>query len=944
MPGKTEAVGFARIFGHQQRDQLKTGQTSLRNIQKKGQRWSADISDTYASDTSTDQDVGFWRKMARKVAALLQREQHCDDLNFKLLSAYTSSFLHRKDTPFSARAITLTPSTAANPDLPVELSTPLGFRIAAAMDLAGACKMDKSRAGTIGMRDDNNQINDKIITRLDYLVNLTPQRLAYEFIAEKKHLPNGYLDHVLIPSYMDKLTLEGRLSERAAAKKLNALLKERELNGDRGISFETLMDIRNGVDQIVEQQQRKIHKAEVANQLPKGVPLQQSKRGSVHTVTVAQVFRQGMATRQTVREHLIQELRRQGESREEARNKVVAALENLELGHGSMVGFRTFKKLCTTLSLYTDQPPKQLIVAYLGLVSQLRSHSSTSIEDVSNHLKSLGLEPNETFEIKTSAEKQLLVIARPQLDPPSPTLTYNCNEDELWLIKQQVDRSFAVRFTKDMANRILRYAGRNKSAIGVGIAAKLSTAVVTAALTGGIGGVTYLAAAIVTLPLMLGLNVVIGKGKEWWYSRKVGQYDKQFTAHSNDPDAEVILAPAEQRKAFHENLGKLTAERTLTDSFNAFLNLQNELKGLDKLKGRANLSAAEQIKFRRHQVLQQLRSSQLGEKFEDLDRLMVETMVDLSVFEQRFDQSFDQLWAPFATDGPNGMSESRRLKIFNEAANRIMSKKDNKLVKENNREWLKRLGKDLSGSARLSDKHLAEAFGDIKALEAKELRVHVAASNFNKAMHVGKSVVVHSAKVVGHFVFTTLTWHAGKYAKAGVSWLFKGILPNQGDLVPVPTAAVCVYWVVSFIGGKTMGRLNDYLNKVRINKIMKNRTDDSGQEVAFDSDVSTLTTEDWRAMRREAIKEITNFAKLMEQLRTEHDQLDSMLRKLKPSAKDQLDDKRLIERAELILRRKYLEHQIGELMTNVVGVFHREMIRGEWLQRQLLEDKELGLS
>ena len=275
------------------------------------------------------------------------------------------------------------------------------------------------------------------------------------------------------------------------------------------------------------------------------------------------------------------------------------------------------------------------------------------------------------------------------------------------------------------------------------------------------------------------------------------------------------------------------------------------MKDLEKLKGKADRSAADQIKFRKYQALQQLRSAQLGEKFKDFDRLIVETMNDLSIYEERFDQNFEQLWQPFSDSfsnrGRRGVSEMRRLKVFNEAANRLLSKKDNKIVKENNREWLKHLGKTLSGSGRVSDKHLAEAFGDIRALEAKELRIHIAASNFNKMMSATKSFVKHSAEVVGYFVFTTITWNLGKYAKAGLSWFMKGILPNRGDLVPVPTAAVCVYWVVSFVGGKTMELLNNYLNRTRVKKVKESRVDDNGCEVAFDSSVKDLGAEDWRA-------------------------------------------------------------------------------------------------
>ncbi|CAM3431936.1 hypothetical protein [Parendozoicomonas haliclonae] len=928
---KPAPVEFARIFSGEGKNPLRGGASQLRDISHSDGVWKAEVAPSPASRWAGHK-VNFLKRMARKLASLLHHD-HVADLDSKLHTAYTSTFLNEHGKALSHRTVSPVKDDTDSSEQACELSTPLGFRVAAAMDLAGICEMERRQKSQPGMKHKNSLVDEQVISQMDYLVNLTPQRLAYEFIAAKKSLPTGYLQRVLIPHYMDVLTLEGRYSERGASAALQILLKEKHLETEKDLTFEALMELRNCVEHLNRQHHRQVSSTQGVSHIPKGIPSSAVKAGSVGKVTVVQVLSEGMAPRQEIRDYLISELRRKGESREKSREEVVAALESRGIKPGSMLSLSQFRDICELLSLHHDHSSRQLITDYLGLVSQLKATHRPPSESALNAAQEAGLNGNEVFEVEGSGKKPLIVIQRPNLEPPSEEVSYTCNDDDLWLINEQVERSWVLRMTRDMANSILRKAMRSKTKISVTIASKLAAAAATGAVTGGIGGIVYLGSALLSAPLLIGVDTGFGLAKEWWYSRKVKKYDK-----SGEPSA------ADKRKCLYESLGHLVAERTITDGFNAFFNLKNELSGLSKLEGNARTSAADQIKFRRMQVLQQLRSSQLGDKFNDFGRLMTEAVTDISRFEEEFDQQFEELWRPFSGGKKAAISEERRFKIFNEASNRVLFRYKNKVVKEDQREWLKILVTSKKDSSRVSDIQMREAFGNFKALERKELRRHAVASAFNQLMKGSKLAAFHSVKVIGHFVFTNLTWNAGKVVKAGAMFVLKGILPNKVDLIPVPTAAACAYWIVSFIGGQTLERFNNYLNRVRLKKIIQSRQDSDEREKAYDSNLVKLDKEDWRAMRREAVEGVKKLADIMHKLRTEHDELNMALKKLKPSARDRIDDERLIQRAELILRRKYLEHQVQELLSGAVGTYYQETLRGEWLHREMVHDKDLGLA
>ena len=922
-------VRFDQIFGTEERTRLKEGAARVSDISKKGGNWKANIS----IPSWAGHKIGFLKKIVLRVVSFVRGQRHAPDLDYKLLSAYSYGFISQASASVTSRSAT---SHSGRTDLPPELDTPLGFRIATAMDLAGACKMQKGKNGQIGMKHGQGEVDDKVISQMDYLVNLNPHRLAYEFIVAKKRLPNGYIERVLIPHYMDRLTLEARIPEEEAGKIIAGHLESKGLDDDGDINFEALMDIRNSIDHQIKQKKRSVSSASPsAQKIPRGQKLTKELSGSVSQVTVAQVYEQGQASRQSVRDYLIQELRQKGASREKAREQVVAALETMGITHGSLLTAGQFQKLAGVLHLYDDHSPQQVVRDYLGLVSQLKvTASEPPSEECVNTLRGLGIKAEDEFIINDGQPETLVVIERPDLEPPAENITYTCNKDELWVIQKMVDLSYVIIFTKDMVNRLISFINRSKRVIAVHIASKLATAMVTGAVSGGIAGAIYLASAACAVPFLIGFDYGWGKVQEWWNSRKVKKYDS---------DGQPSLPG--KRESLYDGLVHLTSEQALTDSFNAFTSLKSDLKDLKKLEGNASRSAADQIKFRRHQVMQQLRSSQLGDGFKNFDRLMVEAVTDLSEYENTFDKKFKDLWKPFASTTKGAPSEEHRLEIFNKAADRVMSEYTTRVVHENHHEWLKKLVSDKKESHRRSDRYLFGAFRKIKALPLKEVHASAAASTFNKLVRGTKDAFSHSAKVVGHFLFTNTTWNAVDFLKAGYRWFLHGILPNKIDLIPIPTAAVCVYWIVSFLGGKSLEMMNNRLNRLRVKDVMNSRKDDEEREVAFDAKVKPLDAEDWRALRREAKGALTEFSEILTNLHKEHLRLDKDLKKLQASPKDVLDlnDEALVERAVIILRRKYLEQRIQELLSGAVGTFYQEIVRGDWQQRQMLQDKEADL-
>ena len=890
----------------------------------------------------------------------------------------------------------VSPATREKTARPADLKTPDGFHVAAAMELSGVLKMNHGRFGGIKIKSTCKKLNEVDLRRVDYFVNLNPHRLAFEFLALNKSVPNGFLERVLIPHYCGRLQQEAGFSELDAMSTVKSLLNLKELKSDSCVDLEPLMEMRNSIDQLVAGRTRDICSVKpLSPQIPKGSKLPSGSHGAVKKVTTSMVLEHGQVSRQTVRDYFIDELRKLGIPREKAREQVVMVLSQRGCeARASRISVVQFLNITRALRLEREHDQAEMIKVYLKLVD----HLNETVEAISSSqccriMKKAGLSPDETYVVKEGDKQSMQVISRPTLEPPKVESGYTCNEDELWLIQARVDRRYIVRFTKDIIARIGRYAARSKRKMAVDIAARLSAALTLGLMSGGIGGALYLVTSTISLSCLVVGDVIWGHVQYWWHGRRLQKHDSSENASGEVSDR--VMA----------SMGHMAGESALVDIFNAYANLEKDLKGLEELKHTSKLSAADQIKFRKCQIVQQLRSSQLGESFKDLDRFIVESMTMLSDLESQFEDGFEDLWKAFSIpkldeeneeqdhvttkehDDESGyesldeslfakstggqkralihpgsssvMTEGRRLEIFRNATQNLKSlplkaRGDSQnwlrqLVHNAKTTKLKKSGKDEKAWLNDSDKVLYEAFSDLKPLPPKELRISALMAKLNWVSCNSLEAAVHSVKVIGHLLWTNITFNAGRFVRAGFRWLIQDVLPRKIDLTPIPTVVACVYWIVTFVGMRSSETVNNMLNRIRTRKVVVSRKNELGEDLAFDAEVTKLTAADWRAMRSESQEGIREFVTTLKALRKEHAQLAQEVKKIrqeKAEADKQqfelraLSEEELVHRASLILRRKHLEQKLQEILSGSVGHFFQEAIRGELAHRQLLEDIE----
>ncbi|WP_281647819.1 hypothetical protein [Parendozoicomonas sp. Alg238-R29] len=980
---KTDRVSLSRIIGKEERNKLKGGQFRISDISGSSGDWMIKVTESswkgrVIGFLKYDYVKGYAKRAVNKLSSFLHTTNTID---YKLLAAYIDGFHTLTVQPPSSVRTVFSLKEAGVSGEGDELATPLGFRIASALDFAGACSLRKDKSGKVGLTKKRGDLDDETISHIDYLVNLSPVRLTYEFIADDRKFPNGYLDRVLIPFYVDRLVTEAGMTEADAIQYMKALQNTHGMLEEDNIDLEPMMEIRNAIDKLAEAHTRKVSTAcgGGGGHFPDGGSVLERDRlpRKVRKITVGRILDQGRAARGEVRDFLIRELRKKGETQEKAREMVVAALNSRGVEVGKTLSIDTFQELVGVLGLYDEERQGDIVRNYLNLVTLIDKTQKTTPGSRNLLLQQAGMKENEKFAVSEHNEL-LTVINPPALEAPSPDTTYTCDYDELWAIQAKVDRGWKLRWTKDMYKRIVRWIARNKRVVAVQATSKVVTAIVTGLMSGGIAGATYLGCAVLCLPVIIGAKFGLNKVQELWHRRKLWKYDE-----AGEPDH------ASKRDSFHSSIAHVVSEESLVDCYNSYFNLKEDLQGLKKLKAKANKSAREQIEYRRYQVMQQLRTAELGESYKDMGKMMVEVVTDISTFEQEFEKQFLTLWRPFSKTEKNRarkagepyMTDAEKAEIFNEAANRLLLKGTARVAQKNQTAWIKELVHSGAKDGRKSGKLLLRDLGRLKAPSKTDTHASAAVGRVNwLTSHAGEAAK-HTAKAVGHFVYTSIIMNASKILKAGALWIMTGILPRQVDVLPVPTAAVGTYWISSFIGGQTLNLINNCRNRLRVKKIIKSRrkplspeeaerqaADDAreksktkrikekvtkvlgihkerlGEQVTFDAKVDELGPEDFRALRSEGCEHLKQIPRVLKKLRAAHDSLNKDVEALTDPQAMFVDKKeQLIKTATLILERKYLEQQMQELMSGSVGTFYEETIRGEWLRRQEVDDLGHGV-
>ena len=714
-----------------------------------------------------------------------------------------------------------------------------------------------------------------------------------------------------------------------ARRRVSTLLAEKGLSDDRSIDLEPLMEIRNALDYEIQcspnRPEREALQADLTS-LYSPHNHNSTAPSCPKRVSADRVLRYGLVPRQLARDYFIEVLRRQGMGRDQARLRVVAALSGCGAGKvNQSLSINTFLRVGKRLGLHEKQSLDSTIRAFVERAKRLDSvaHAQDSAwrRDL---VRKAGFGPAGDFLVIEGEDGSSRLLPRPQLPLPGHKQV-SCNDDELWLIEMRVGRHHRVRMTGDMIKRMQRYIARNKRKIGLAAVTAVVTSVVTGLLSGGIATAFYLAFSVFSTTMVFGARHIGGQLQSWRHRRRIRQYDKSCESDR-----------AAHRLDLTESLSYLVQEKNLVESLGAFANLKDELRHLDKLRGKAHLSAKEQILFRRHQVLQQLRSTQLQSAFTNVERLLVETVGEISHYEQLFEKEFETLWQPFETD----VSESERHAIFMEAAKKsIKTVSFGRVTQKRLRQWLHMDEK--GDSVRGSDRVLRQALANLPALSPDQKAISGAKAN---SYWLGGNVAgaaKQTLALVGSFVKDAVLSHAPSPKDFLKDIAVHGRVPVKLELSPLTLASACVHWLSSVVGGQALETLNNRLNRVRVRRAIRRAQDSQGEALPFDADRGDVDSEDWRAIRRESVKGVKKLFKQLSALREQHRKIAKALSTLcTPEAARSPARADLVERAGLILQRKALEHEIQAILTGALGHFAHEIVRGEQLQRQLLEDIE----
>ena len=853
-----------------------------------------------------------------------------------LLSAYADKLHKQSYTSFSDRKVDI--PSGVNP------ATADGYRLASVFDLVGLCKLQELRKGGVKVAVRDKTISEKTISRLDHLVNVSSVRLAYEFFAENKKLPDGYLDRVLIPDFRQQLIRDTSLDTGQATEKVCEILGELSLVTVDDVNFEKLMECKNRLAELTVKYPRQVSSIDGVSRLPRTTtaPAESERAGTISSVPADIILARGSTSFSDARNILVKVLRHESNrTRVGAREAAVAALEGV-VGRGNRgrLSFKEFSSAADRLGLLSQLGQQRLVQEYLIVVDRLsgstppRRRLPETGEWV--NLTDTG-ESTSGYQIR-QIEEGWKISGRPVLAAPAGERRFKCDADDEWMIQCRVTKGHKVRIRRDMIRRMGRWIKCNKRVIGVNLAANIATAVMVGLASGGIAGAFYVLTSTVGSSTMIVMDTVVNHFMCLWHGLKVKAYDAK-----GKPQQES------ERKKFFESCSYLTRNSTITDVYNAYFDMKSNVEKLDQLRVKENKSAADQIAYRQEQVIAMSRRRQLGDAAGHLDRLVVEAMTDISKLESEYENVFPTLWEPFDTEKidpitgqSNGLSESQRIRIFNKAANKAKVKGRFKIAREDRRDWLKKLLCSGEPERRATDEKLRKIFGndcaDCSDLSEVNLAKSSHGARVNWLGHQAAKAADGTRKAIGSFIWTNLCWHTGKIAKIMFKWGVQNVAPNKSALIPVPTAAIAVYWAFSFVGSRIAEAGNNCLNRMRIKKV-QDRFGKGKNEIAFDSEDANLSGSDWQAMKGDMKEKLDEFVRLLSALRKEHQEImqevTSNLEKF-----DNNNEQDMVHRASLILRRKNLELQLQEMLTGSIGMFFREVARGDWLYSEIMQGNE----
>ncbi|WP_281647455.1 hypothetical protein [Parendozoicomonas sp. Alg238-R29] len=885
----------------------------------------------------------------------------------KLYKVYVHQFERQKHSeepphaPLKNRYIDWVPGEKHHNFAGCELDVRENLHVALSLQLAGIVKIQE-KDSVASQVPTNHPITAERIERVDRCVNSDPIRLAYEYLAvSRQHaLTQRFIPILLIPYLSEQLMAATDLSGEEAEQIIQNLLAQNSIQKSSDLDLANLMEIKNTIRRLGSEHkrvvstilgQRYLKRAMASKNAPATTPLNQ-RSGSV--VQQERLLADAGATIDSARQHFVDQLRSAGFENKDARKKIDELFHDQNIQGEQDFSLTRFLLLADAVSGMTlstakgkknqslrSQISEASAITYIAKLKRHHKHRS-------GHMPARSLGPSVKVG-KRSSTSQLYSLVRdeqdrwqvkgqPQLDQPETQPDFICDQDDEWLIKQQVDNGHLVRFFKDFALRLVRWGQRNKRVIGVQAGMFGLMAVIYGVQTGGISVAIMAVTYVISSTAWFAIGAVSDR---FFRLKKIVQLDraKQKRAKRGSEGG-----PGDEVEDYLDSYSWLTRHSGLINILNSFKNLQRDVNSLNK---ETPASAAELVKYRRTQVMAQLRSRQLEEAFGSLDELLVEAVQEVSSLDQHFSNNFEQLWQPF-----ENMDNRTRLLVFNEAANSKELRKHWFLPKQDYTSWARDVLTHKNGDIDRIAMFLDEKLQLDKPLDAQELDIDNISNDLNK--HLGRGIKLAEGGVGTGWNYTKATLRSTlwRHIETTVTKVTTGAGPTLVGLLPIPTAAGLLFWAYSFTATALTEATNKFMNRREVKNYQHMHRKERFDSGFIDDDNSLehqLHAEQMRedynnallALRRETKESTKEFVKTIQALRKEKKKIDQEL-------SEHLNDKepsdeQLVRRAQLILSHKVLEKKVYDLMHGAIGHMHNETVKAaSWLQDSAGIYKQVG--
>ena len=157
------------------------------------------------------------------------------------------------------------------------------YHIACAMELHDIGEVDERLVQghrQLVVAGGRRKVDDKALESVQTAIGKTSTELAYQFLAENRSMPVGFLRRALLPHFTEILVNDFGLEYQAAAREVRAIAAEHGLTGDSKIDFERILQVKNELRWRFDpdgEHAEPVHSAGKAGRVPTGMPKDPSR-------------------------------------------------------------------------------------------------------------------------------------------------------------------------------------------------------------------------------------------------------------------------------------------------------------------------------------------------------------------------------------------------------------------------------------------------------------------------------------------------------------------------------------------------------------------------------------------------------------------------------------------------------------------------------------------